>query len=47
MHDELIELVGKKPYDLLVAHLRARAATGTTWLAHPALKKQRAQPIKA
>ena len=41
MRDELIEMVGQRPYELIVAHLRARTERdGVRWLPHPALKKR-------
>ncbi len=35
MRDEIIELVGRQPYEMLVEHVRSR---GVTYLPHPARK---------
>ena len=47
LKDELVELCGEKPYQLLVDHLtkakRSRSENGT-WLPHPALKVARSRP---
>ncbi|HVM10737.1 MAG TPA: hypothetical protein VM345_19910 [Acidimicrobiales bacterium] len=37
LRDEIIELVGQKPYDRLVAYLESRKAT--TYLPHPAVRR--------
>ncbi len=37
MRDELVELIGVKPYDLFVAEMEARSPTH--WLPHPALRR--------
>ena len=40
MKDELIAMVGEKPYDLFLQHVRGRRAT--TWLPHPAIRRKAA-----
>ncbi len=40
LRDEIVELVGEKPYELFVQHVRHRDR-GTVWLAHPAVKARR------
>jgi hypothetical protein len=38
--DEIVEMVGQEPYDLFVAHVRARQEAGLQLLPHPALRRR-------
>jgi hypothetical protein len=38
MRDELVEMVGPKPYDMLCRYLDARVTTASVPLPHPAVR---------